>query len=441
LTGNIGSGKIYYRGQQVNINYHYYTIKTLARYAGFDDSKAQYIAYFSQYIDDYKLGSPFIVGTKPPDFFLKNNLALKLGSDKWVFLPCPTGINVMGSIDPSYQLHTLMPFHFIMSRQYNEMFNISSRRDLCCVVANQEDSLLINSLMEQTVQGTDVNDKNSLMALGMLIHTYADTYAHCGFSGFNGWENKYFISKMKHNIPQKENGNVIVKSLRNIKEKVTGIKDPYDAMSPAAISLASNLPPIGHGRVVSAPDYCDCTISLHAMKTEKGKMEPLIERNNGEFFADCSRRILNFLCSVNKKTLLTDEEWKDLQKKLLEAQNVREQGSSKKNKNKWSEVFPGITYKYNKKENVSIDLEILKFENEVLKQADADKNDLLDIYSENGNKAREASFMYAKNVSNEFYKYNELAYCHVNKATGKYVSDGAPHRLKNYHALASEFIN
>jgi hypothetical protein len=187
LTGDTYNVKIYFQGgKKLNINYHYYTVKTLARHAGFDESKAQYIAYFSQYVDDYKLGSPFIVGTKPPDFFFKNKLALELGKDKWVFMPCITGVSVTESIYEDYQLYTLMPFHFIMSRSHNETFNISNRRELCCVEANRDDSLLINNLLTQTIQETDVNDNNSLMALGMLLHTYADTYAQCGFSEFKG---------------------------------------------------------------------------------------------------------------------------------------------------------------------------------------------------------------------------------------------------------------
>jgi hypothetical protein len=125
----------------------------------------------------------------------------------------------------------------------------------------------------------------------------------------------------------------------------------------------------------------------------------------------------------------------------LKAQNVRKQDSTSANRKMWSQIFPDINYKYNKNENIFIDLKIMKFEREVLEQAEADKNDLLDIYSETGNKAREASFMFAKNVSNEFYKYNELAYNHVYKTAGKYVSAGAPHRLKNYQTLASNYIN
>ncbi|MCL2293881.1 MAG: hypothetical protein FWC36_03340 [Spirochaetes bacterium] len=426
----------------MNINYHYYTIKTLACHAGFDDKTAQFIAYFSQQIDDYIMGSPFITGTKPPDFFIKNRLALELNKDKWVFLPCPTGINVIKSISHNNQLYTLMPFHFIMSKPKDELYNtVSNRSSLRCVAANECDSLLINNLMKQTVRETDVNDKFSLMALGMLLHTYADTYAHCGFSGFHGWENESFVSKMEHKIPRTENPNIFTRAWRTAKEKILGKQDPHDAMSPGEISFFRNLPSIGHGNVGSAPDYCECSIVLYAKKDEDSKMEPFIERDNSEFFAGCSRRIINMLCEVNKKPLLKDDEWKVLQEKLSDAQNVRRQLKKTANKQKWAQVFPDITYNYSKKEYVSIKLKTLKSDKEVMDKLEIGESDLEDIYSEQGEQARAASFMFAANVSDLYYKYNELAYEHVRKVTGKYASAGNYDKLSNYHARALKNIN
>jgi hypothetical protein len=212
-------------------------------------------------------------------------------------------------------------------------------------------------------------------------------------------------------------------------------------MSPAKIKLFNKaVPPIGHGRVANAPDYCDCTISLHAKKTEKGEKGPFIERDNGEFFSDCSRRILNILCEVNKRPLMPEEEWQNLRERLLEAQNVRKQGSSRANIKKWMEVFPGIIYKYDKNQFINLRLEVLKFNKEALAKAEADGDDLLDLTSEQGEKAREETFLYAEKVDDLFFRYNELAYRHVKNTAGEYAYDKMNKELSNYLARASEYI-
>lgn len=53
----------------MNISYHYYTVKTLAVKAGFDDGDAQVIAYYSQMVDDFVLSHRVIMKETPPSFF------------------------------------------------------------------------------------------------------------------------------------------------------------------------------------------------------------------------------------------------------------------------------------------------------------------------------------------------------------------------------------
>jgi hypothetical protein len=420
----------------MNTNYHYYTVRTLAHYAGFDSKTAQFIAYFSQHIDDFILSSPFIVGTKPPDFFLDNNLALSMDGDKWVFMPCPTGINILSSVSHNNQLHTLMPFHFIMPVPYKELLSNPDRSLYRCAPAIQDDSFLINRLMEQRVNEADINNIYTCMALGMLVHTYADTFAHCGFSGFHGWENETYVSKMEHRLP-KQKCNFIAESLKSAQEKLLSKQSPYDGMTPVEIAFFRTLPSIGHGNVSSAPDYCECTISLYGKKKKDGSMEPVIERNNREFFAICSRRILDMFCKVNKNPPFEDKEWNNLQERLSEAQNVREQDKDKENLKKWQTVFPEIKYYYNKKDFMDIKFEILHYDKKITNDLEVSKDDLLDIYSEQGNQARASSLLYAKNVSETFYKYNEFAYKHVNAAAGEYASAGTIAWLSDYRKLAT----
>jgi hypothetical protein len=364
----------------MDINYHYYTVKTLAAYAGFDAETAQYIAYFSQLVDDYILHSPFTVDTRPPDFFVKNRLARKVkagkGTDRWAFLPCATGFDVLRTVSAGYRLHTLMPFHFIMPREYKPHEN-TERSLYRCVSANRGDQLPINQLMRQSLSKASPEDKSSLMALGMLLHTFADTYAHEGFSGFKGWENDSYIHEMRCHLP------------------------PHDTMAEVESTVLRALPDIGHAKVGLAPDMCGCQITLFAKRTEKGPLEPFILRDNTVFFADCSRRILDMLCAVNKKTPFDDSRWSGLQNKLAEAQSHR----GKNKGENWAGVFPHISYIYQKDEFISIQPEPPRH----------DKNELL-TYT----------------VSDDFYRYNEAAYRHTHAVTGVYVEQSRYAQLAAY---------
>ena len=53
----------------MDINFHYFAVKTIARFAGFSENEAQRIAGYSQFVDDY---NPFLNYTFEtiPDFML-----------------------------------------------------------------------------------------------------------------------------------------------------------------------------------------------------------------------------------------------------------------------------------------------------------------------------------------------------------------------------------
>ena len=54
----------------MDINFHYFAVKTIARFAGFSENEAQRIAGYSQFVDDY---NPFLNYTFEtiPDFMLR----------------------------------------------------------------------------------------------------------------------------------------------------------------------------------------------------------------------------------------------------------------------------------------------------------------------------------------------------------------------------------
>ena len=405
----------------MNINYHYYTIKTLAHHAGFDDEKAQLIAHFSQRVDDYIMFSPFIVKEKPPNFFIDIGLAEKIKNrDMWAFMPCPTGVNVLASIHKKYRLYTVMPFHFITQSPYHKLPKNCNRSHYRCVAAeNPNEKLLINRLIKETADRVkaNINDNTSLMALGMVLHTFADTYAHEKFSGFKGWENKYRISNMKH-------------------------KSSTQGLSKQKINFYSVLPSIGHANVFHVPDYCDCKIELFGKEKENSKMELMVDRDNSVFFSDCSKRILNILCGITGKSL-NNNEWNTLQKKLLEVYSF----SKEPNLEKWEKTFKdtkggNISYNYNKKDYFKLEFKLLHWNKNELKnklkhiyqhedikdicqyqESKVAENELTNMDSVDGDILRDDCITYVDKPTKMFYDYNELAYLHVHNVTNEYRSN------------------
>lgn len=421
------------------INYHYFTVKTLARYAGLEEKTAQFIAYFSQYVDDYIIRKPFIVDREPPGFFLKNGLAAKLSKNRWVFAPCPTGFSLFNSRSHDYQLHTLMPFHFILRVPLFDLPQNANRNCYRCVIASQNDKLLINRLLQESVKKVDLKDKTSLMALGMMIHIFADTYSHNGFSGFHGWENEFYIAGLEATCPWLEKSYSSYKLRDPLPQAVFSPKAPNCHLSLAEKYFFRTLPSIGHCNADSVTDHCERKILLHAKRHNAGQLEHFIERDNSETFADCSKQILDLFCKINGKSALNDADWQELRLKLAKAQDITRQGNIEANKKIWPLIFPDISYHYHKNEFFKIKLQHDKHKNrKLLDKLDVDRKELSDPYSEEGDQARAVFPMIAKNVNDLFFSYNELAYKHVFIMTGEYLSPGSIELISNYRKFASQ---
>ena len=380
-------------GRKMNRDFHYNTVKVLAVHAGFSVGDAQCVAYYSQQVDDFIMHAPFIIDSAPPSFFIENRLArkLRIRRNRWVILPCTTGINMMRTLSAGYRLHTLMPFHFIMPRPYYELHKNAERSLFRCVSANHDAQLLINRRLETILQHPKSED--TLIALGLTLHTFADTYAHEGFSGFQGWENSAYVH--------------------------TGLR-PTEAM------FFHTLPSIGHANAGSVPDHYTAKIEIHTKRTEKSPFEPLIQRDNAVFFADCARRICDILCRYNEKSPLTDSEWGLLNEKILAAHT----GGN------WEETFPQITFDYDKSEFIRIRLETLRHDAGLLAHLELHPDELHDAYCENADRARFAALTLAHHVNDNFFRYNEAAFKHVFAATGEFTAHSHRTYLEQYSALA-----
>lgn len=317
----------------MDIQYHYFVIRTLAAYSGFSEDEAQSIAYYSQQVDDFTNWLPMYVDKEPPEFFTENGLAKSIEDGTWMVVPHPTGIDVIQSLEEHYRHTTLAAFHFLPSEALEDLKKRDgfTRADYRCVCASDTDhSILMWQIIRNAVKSVqEQRTEKSLMHLGMALHTYADTYAHCGYSGLSGWENKAVIKKAFSQLEHKE--------------EVSDIERLFYKC----------LPHIGHGNSGHVPDICSYQIDVAMLSDEDDEdYSKHIQRDNLSSFLACSRSILDILCSASGKEAISDREWDGLSEKLTQAMPVKTSQESEKKKGElakhWNHYFPDISYSYEK---------------------------------------------------------------------------------------------
>ena len=315
---------------QMNIDFHYFMIKTLAYTAGFSEEDAQTIAYYSQQVDDFTKSSPMRVRQEPPAYFIEKGYARKLENGLWEVQPHPTGIDVPKSLEEHYRHTTLVPFHFIPAKPLAELEAESgfTRDDYRCVRADDESALLINMIIDDAVEAVRRHKcEQSLMQLGMALHTYADTYAHCGYSGLEGWENSAFIKEAYNQMTGEE-------------EVPSGERLAYWM-----------LPHIGHANSGHVPDVCTYQIDVAMRRDEQDNaLTRHIARDNLQEFLNCAKAIWEILRWAARTGAHRKMEWDKLKEKLATGMQILTSDENKEEKlaSHWNSVFPEIIYTYDK---------------------------------------------------------------------------------------------
>lgn len=356
----------------MNKHYHYFAIKTLACYAGLPEEEAQTVAFFSQQVDDYTMNLPICVDKEPPDYFKEHGYAKELLPEFWMVLPHPTGLNVALALKEQYQKTTLVPFHFIPGRTFSEIGTNAevNRAEYRCLPASDENAELVRRMADQAVAMAKAErSSRNLMRLGMVLHSYADTFAHCGFSGLSGWENHATIKKAYN----QETG----------EEEVPSIERAF----------YETLPAIGHGRVGHVPDVCVYDLDLSSrQKGEDAQSDEDIVRKNNEWFMEISKMIFVRLCQVTGFEDQTEEWWSKLSGELSKALMVSSDDETNTEAliKHWKQYFPEICYEY-------------------------DRNSR--FYAENHSTHEELEQL-VHHVTGDFYTYNELAYEQVEMVLG-----------------------
>lgn len=322
----------------MDINFHYYAVKTIAIFAGFNEPDAQLIASYSQFVDDYDVWRNFTFKTIPENCNFEE-LVKKNTDNTYDFYTVTTGFNSCADnarlcLD-KYQKEVVLPFHFIPWKPYND---ITNRADFRTRPESIEDlnkdisdksliiKLLENAKAEFEKANTDNdNDKRrySLIQIGVLLHIYADTYAHNNFSGLHGWENYSYIET----------------ALDNKKKEYMDISKIY-----------SMVYSIGHTNVGHIPDMTNVTFSMRYALNEgeksKEQYSGFYRRDNTFEFCNAADQIfiyLRGLCRTNDNSSL-DDEIKQLNDKLKQGFMLTDE---KKYSNDWKTIT-NINYCYSK---------------------------------------------------------------------------------------------
>ena len=266
------------RVTNMNINFHYYAVKALARCAGFNEPDAQLIAEYSQLIDDYSSKDTAIVDWATQTA-IDSGLAIPDGVKFRVKLVTTGFITfsdsaALTSLD--LQNRMLIPFHFIIPNPMTE-----ANKDFVTVQAQIGDGQIISRLLEEEKNNYMANRNNQgLIKMGCLLHTFADTYAHEGFSGHRLEVNDYCLNRYEHRL--NKGGEFVDETAQNT---YVAPLVPY-----------SSLPKIGHGTVGHAPDDTYCRFRfVHRTHPEN---YPDRERDNYNQFIDVAHKIFTLLCSI-----------------------------------------------------------------------------------------------------------------------------------------------
>ena len=328
----------------MDISFHYYAVKSVARAAGYPEEKAQRIASYSQFVDDYNWYVYFRANNIPgyvksPDLDIVYNDLLSIVN------PVTTGFSDWFDMTTLMlsrsQKFTVCPFHFIpQNRQRQEA------GDNRVVPAVLDDGSYIADMLAAIKQeitsgaAADPTSENyALMRMGALCHVFADTYAHQLFTGFNNTTNSVELLSATDNTTGKD-----------VTEQYHFWIEKWIARIESIIKV--KMPTIGHMAIAHIPDLSHLSFSMkyHDMQ---GK-ELIHTRSNTETFVRTCRELYTFFRSCLGDAVAPNSPWDDLQPKLakgflLDAAkelNDGEKAAIKVLTPHWSIIFPEYTYSY-----------------------------------------------------------------------------------------------
>ncbi|MBW2095557.1 MAG: hypothetical protein JRI80_11770 [Deltaproteobacteria bacterium] len=154
-------------------DFHYYVTYALAKKAGFSHEDSHIIAYASQYVDDNN-ESQYPREDSPPQF------PSAIQTEDGFFRPIMTQSMSVKSLVYEIQKFVYVPFHFIPGDNNQPIDGHSNK------YSTTPDSQNARSLLRAALA------TGNLYRIGIALHTYADTWSHQNFTGYEEDWNSVF---------------------------------------------------------------------------------------------------------------------------------------------------------------------------------------------------------------------------------------------------------
>ena len=209
----------------MKIDAHYYGILAFSRACGFTKEAAGTLAYASQYVDDAKINH-MVLKRKP------NGVKTKTIDGKPAFYNMATCHTYTKIETFNYDSMTgnTCAFHFVPGCDGK-----SFARKLRC----KKNSPIIEGIL------SEAKKSNDLVKFGMVLHAYADTFSHAGFSGLLSKVNSIEELQPAPNAPLLPS-HILKKWIMQFSKSRAG--DTVDRIVHAII------PSYGHGQALTYPD-------------------------------------------------------------------------------------------------------------------------------------------------------------------------------------------
>jgi hypothetical protein len=310
----------------MDVNYHYFTVKAIASTVGFPEDEAQRIAFYSQYIDDFDIWR-YMLFSDVPDY--ARYLALEIKHLGYIFNPVTTGFNswfdMAFLILERRQKWIVTPYHFIPetplspAQRTHDWRVEPARLNIPSLISG-----MLKDARESFINEGGTNRRINLMRLGMLLHTFADTYAHQRFNGYQSWPNHSHLEKAINNIDDKD---------------ITGQYKPDDYYK---------LPSIGHTNVNHAPDDSNVQFKMKQKLNKDDEAYSFVyERSNTSEYCVVSKEIADYLLSCLGKPPMEIEEWEPIRLKLVQGFLTPDKDADVLASH-WGRIFNNVAFHYNK---------------------------------------------------------------------------------------------
>ena len=210
---------------------HYYAVLGFCRACGFHKKSAHEIAYASQFVDDAKINH-LVLSEEPPGEKVCREID---GKPCFFNMATCHSYTKIKTFNYASMINNTSAFHFVPGCEGK---NFSKK--LRC----KQESIVIKKILEAVLEDGDP------IKLGIVLHAYADTFSHQGFSGLLSKVNDINDCKTDSKIPWSFS-DLAARGFRWF------TKDRFDKLFDSA------MPAYGHGQAMEFPDLPFVTWSYY----------------------------------------------------------------------------------------------------------------------------------------------------------------------------------